>query len=67
MKQIDPLPLRCRRFTPDPFDCAQGRLFGTEVPQDEAPLKGRCRIEPLPSGEIFRLPADIISAATRHT
>ncbi len=22
--------------TPDPFDFAQGRLFGTEVPQDDA-------------------------------
>jgi len=33
VKQIHPLPLLWCRCAPDPFDVAQGRLFGTEVPR----------------------------------
>ncbi len=40
MKQIHSFTLRCGGCTPDPFDFAQGRLFGTEVPLDDAAGKG---------------------------
>ncbi|MGH9504616.1 MAG: hypothetical protein ACRD20_17320, partial [Terriglobales bacterium] len=44
----DPQILRQKeRYTPDPFDIAQGRLFGTEVPQDDA--GSECEARPSPS------------------